>query len=224
MALENSSPSDVDAANLRVLNLENAVHEMYTSTDIKLPFHGWHHVSFVKTKAVEFATERNADPFLVAAASIVHDLNYVIRKNSAPSVARRMRRSLLRDAGFNPGDVLRVEEIINEAHTATRTDDISLEGTALSDADTLFKALPMTPVLFAHLYLSENSIGLRELGTKILQEQVPLLEKDIYFYDPAVREQYLPWAKINIELWQQIMTALDDPDVVSLLDGVHVKL
>ena len=28
--------------------------------------------------------------------------------------------------------------------------------------------------------------------------QMPLLEKDIYFYDPVVREKYLPWAKVNI--------------------------
>jgi len=178
----------------------------------------------VKTKAVEFANERNADPCLVAAASMVHDLNYVVRKNSTPSAARRLRRSFLKNAGFDPAEINRIEEIVNEAHTATRTDSISVEGAALSDADTLFKALPMTPVVFAHLYLRENGIGLRELGSKILREQMPLVEKNIYFYDPAVRDKYLPWAKVNIQLWQEIMAALDDPDIVSLLDAIDVKI
>jgi uncharacterized protein len=222
--LNRSRVSDADARNLRVTNLENAVHELYLSTEVSLPFHGWHHVYFVMTKAVEFAHERDADPCMVAAASIVHDLNYVVRKNSGPSTARRLRRSFLKKAGFDPAEMNRIEEIINEAHTATRTDSISAEGAALSDADTLFKALPMTPVIFAHLYLSENGIGLRELGSKILREQMPLVEKDIYFYDPVVREKYLPWAKVNIQLWQEIMAALDDQDIVSLLDAIDIKI
>jgi uncharacterized protein len=222
--LNPSQASDTTTHSQRVIDLENAVHEKYLSAEASLPFHGWHHVYFVKTKAVEFACERNADPCLVAAASIVHDLNYLVRKNSGPSAARRLRRSFLKTAGFDSAEIERIEEIVNEAHTATRTDSISAEGAALSDADTLFKALPMTPVLFAHLYLSENGIGLRELGSKILREQMPLVEKDIYFYDPAVREKYLPWAKVNIQLWREIMAALDDPDIVSLLDAIDVKL
>jgi uncharacterized protein len=222
--LKRNAPSDTGTRSLRLTSLENAVHEMYLSTEISLPFHGWHHIYFVKTKAVEFAHERNADSYLVAAASIVHDLNYVVRKNSSPSAARKLRGSFLKGAGFGTDEVSRVEEIINEAHTATRTDKISVEGAALSDADTLFKALPMTPVVFSHLYLSENGIGLRELASKILHEQVPLLEEGIYFYDPAVRDKYLPWARANIQLWQAIMAALGDPDIVSLLDAVDVKL
>jgi uncharacterized protein len=222
--LKQNQARDADARSLQVVNLENAVHELYLSVETNLPFHGWHHVYFVKTKAVEFAHERSANPFLVAAASIVHDLNYVVRKNSSPSAARRLRRSCLKEAGFDPEEMNRIEKIVNEAHTSTRTGSISVQGAALSDADTLFKALPMTPVIFAHLYLSENGIGLRELGSKILQEQIPLLEKDIYFYDPVVREKYLPWAKVNIQLWQEIMAALDDPDIVSLLDAIDVKM
>jgi uncharacterized protein len=63
---------------------------------------------------------------------------------------------MLRSAGFDTKEVDRIEEMILEAHTATRTSEISLEGSALSDADTLFKALPMTLVVFSHLFLEET--------------------------------------------------------------------
>lgn len=196
---------------------------MYIRAGNSLPFHGWHHVRFVTAKAVDFAKERGADHWLVAAAALLHDLNYLVRRNSEPEAGRSLRHRFLSDAGYGQPDITRVEEIIEEAHTATRTARISLEGSALSDADTLFKALPMTPVVFSHLYLTENGIGLRELGRKILDEQVPLVDQDIYFYDQEIGERYLPWARANIALWQQIMVSLDDPDVLSLLDAVHVR-
>jgi uncharacterized protein len=196
---------------------------MYSSKGDNLPFHGWHHVNFVTTKAIQFARARGADQYLVATAALVHDFNYLVRKNSAPAAGRRLRREFLTKAGYNADEINRIEGIISEAHTATRTESISLEGSALSDADTLFKALPMTPVVFSHLYLTENGIGLRELGRKILSEQAPLVERDIYFYDPDLSSRYLPWARTNILLWQQIMASLDDPDVMSLLDAVGVK-
>jgi uncharacterized protein len=203
--------------------LEEIVREAYTAAASRLPFHGWQHIDFVRTKAIQFAEERNADVILVAAAALVHDLNYLIKKNSEPSAATELRGSYLKSAGFEEADAQCVERIVNEAHTATRTAQISLEGAALSDADTLFKALPMTPVVFSHLYLEENGMGLRELGRKILEEQVPLMEQDIYFYDPKLRDRYLPWALANIGLWQQVMASLDDPDVVQLLDAVNVR-
>jgi uncharacterized protein len=207
----------------RVEELERAVRSLYASAGDSLPFHGWHHVDFVTTKAVEFARARDADPSVVAAAALVHDMNYLVRRNSAPKAGRMLRHKSLADVGYDPAEINRVEQIIDEAHTATRTAKISPEGSALSDADTLFKALPMTPVVFSHLYLTENGVGLRELGRKILREQLPLVEHGIYFYDHELRERYLPWARTNILLWQQIMASLDDPDVVTLLDAVHVK-
>lgn len=208
----------------RVEELENAVHTLYLKAQDHLPFHGWHHIYFVKKKAVQFAQERKANALLVAAASLVHDLNYVVRSNSEPGDGRTLRQSFLRGAGFQRAEIERVEEIINEAHTATRSEHISREGSALSDADTLFKALPVTPVVFSHLYLTENGVGLRDLAKKIVAEQEPLIEKDIYFYDPTVRDRYIPWAKANMGLWQQIVASLDDDDVVNLLTDVDVKL
>jgi uncharacterized protein len=207
----------------RGADLERSVQKLYADAGDSLPFHGWHHVSFVTTKAVEFALERDADPATVKTAALLHDLNYLVRKNSDPEAGRALRQTLLKRAGYADDEISRVEEIISEAHTATRTADISREGSALSDADTLFKALPMTPVVFSHWYLTENGIGLRELGRKILDEQVPLLSQGIYFYDPTLRERYLPWVRANIELWRQIMTSLDDPDVLALLRAVDVR-
>jgi uncharacterized protein len=224
MSLRRPVSGERGAPDRRVKDLEHAVQKLYASEGDRLPFHGWHHVYFVLSKAVQFADERDADTSLVAAASLVHDLNYVVRKNSEPEAGRRLRQEFLAKSGFGSDEILRVEKIITEAHTATRGERISVEGTALSDADTLFKALPMTPVVFSHLYLTENGVGLRELGMKILQEQVPLIERGIYFYDQAVRERYLPWALANIQLWQHIMASLDDPDVVALLDVVNVRL
>jgi len=208
----------------RLQDLENAVRKLYNSAKDHLPFHGWHHIYFVKTKAVQFANERRANPLLVAAASLVHDLNYVVRSNSTPDAGRQLRHEFLREAGFERPDIDRVEQIINEAHTATRSETISAEGAALSDADTLFKALPMTPVVFSHLYLTENGIGLRELAEKIVKEQLPLMEEGIYFYDSAVRDRYFPWAEANMRLWQEIVDSLGDPDIVDLLREVDIKV
>lgn len=82
----------------------------------------------------------------------------------------------------------------------------------------------MTPVVFSHLYLAENGIGLRELAEKIVAEQLPLMEEGIYFYDPSVRERYFPWAEANMRLWQEIVESLGDPDIVELLQEVNVRI
>ena len=208
----------------RVQELEDAVRDLYLAAQDHLPFHGWHHIDFVKKKAVQFARERKANSLLVAAASLVHDLNYVVRSNSEPEDGRSLRQRFLRKAGFRRTEIEHIEKIINEAHTATRSECISPEGSALSDADTLFKALPVTPVVFSHLYLTENGIGLRDLAEKIVGEQEPLIEKNIYFYDSSVRDRYIPWADENMRLWQQIMASLEDVDVKDLLAEVDVKL
>jgi uncharacterized protein len=203
----------------RIAQLEKRIREIYAECAAHLPFHGWPHVEFVRKKATEFARDRHADVALVEAAALVHDLNYVAKRNSTPAAGEQLRRECLADAGYGSDEVGLIEQLIQEAHTATRTHDISPAGSALSDADTLFKALPVTPVLLAHRYLAENGIGLRALADKILDEQRPLLDDKIYFYDPAVAERYLPWAQANLELWEKVVDALGDPDVRALLDS-----
>jgi uncharacterized protein len=192
------------------------VRELYLSKRRDVPFHGWHHVSFVLGKATEFAKELGADVLLVQAAALTHDLNYLVKGNSEPEAGEVLRKELLKNAGFANQQLGKIESIIREAHTATRGRDISHEGMALSDADTLYKALPVTPILFSNGYLVENGISLRELAEKILSEQRPLRENNIDFYtDSALR--YQQWADVNFSLWENVLEAIKDEDVQEML-------
>jgi uncharacterized protein len=186
----------------------------------RLQFHGWHHVSFVRTKAARFAVLNGAEVSVVETAALVHDVNYLVRRNSAASAGSRLRLAILKRAGVPKRVALWVDRIVDEAEMATRGRDISLEAQALSDADTLFKALPVTPVVLAHRYLEENGIGLRELANKICGEQQNVHDEGFYFYNPEAAEMYAHWATANLQLWQCIRESLDDADVSSLLEAV----
>ncbi|MFJ2769235.1 hypothetical protein [Streptomyces sp. NPDC087300] len=207
----------------RVATLRGFVRKLCTEHDDRLPFHGWHHIAFVSAKGVEFALRNGADTEIVAAAALVHDLNYLVRKNSEPSAGESLRAHQLRRSGFTDQEIDRIEAVISESHTASRTCEISPEGAALSDADTLFKAVPITPVVLSHRYLAENDISLRQLARKIVDEQTPLVDEGIYFYDPDARARYLPWATANLNLWKSLLDSLDDPDVDELLRSVNVR-
>jgi uncharacterized protein len=186
----------------------------------RLQFHGWHHVSFVRAKAIDFAAHNGADGSVVEVAALVHDVNYLVRRNSPAAAGQSLRLEILAECGV-PADVARwVDEIVDEAEMATRGRDISLEAQALSDADTLFKALPVTPVVLAHRYLRENGLSLRELADKIVGEQCDVHDEGYYFYDPEAAATYSRWATANLQLWQCIKEAVDDPTVVELLDAV----
>src|SRR5205807_1571057 len=67
--------------------------------DGSLPFHGWHHVSFVRAKAVRFALANGSDAGVVETAALVHDLNYLVRRNSPAAAGREPRLRVLADAG-----------------------------------------------------------------------------------------------------------------------------
>ncbi|ACU39003.1 MULTISPECIES: HD family phosphohydrolase [Actinosynnema] len=185
-----------------------------------LQFHGWHHVSFVRDKAVLFAGRNGADVALVEVAALVHDVNYVVRRNSLPVDGRELRMEILADAGVPDEAALRVDEVVEEAEMRTRDRWISVEAQALSDADTLFKALPVTPVVLAPKYLLENGITLRQLAHKIVGEQRSKHDEGYYFYDPQAAALYSRWASANLELWQCIVESLDDPTVEELLAAV----
>jgi uncharacterized protein len=182
-----------------------------------LPFHGWTHTDFVRMKAAEFARERGADQRLVEAAALVHDLNYVVAPSSSPDAGRTYRGDLLRMHGFTDKDVVRIERIICGAHTAWRQEQVDQETACLSDADTLYKALPITPVLFSHKYLDENEMPLADLAKKIVSEQLDKLSSNYYFYDDELTRRYAPWAKANLRLWSAVLESLDDPDVARLV-------
>jgi uncharacterized protein len=182
-----------------------------------LPFHSWTHTEFVWSKATEFARERSADERLVGAAALVHDLNYVVEHDSTPDAARSLRNELLADHSFTAGEIARIEQIIRGAHTAWRQDRVDVETACLSDADTLYKALPITPVLYAHRYLAENDIPLVDLARKIISEQAEKLSSGYYFYDDEIARKYEPWAQANLALWRVLQESLGDPDVARLV-------
>jgi uncharacterized protein len=185
-----------------------------------LPFHGWHHVEFVRTKAARFARSNGADESVVETAALVHDLNYLVRRNSPAAAGQDLRSEILAAAGVSEQVARWIERIINEAEMASRGRHISWEAQALSDADTLFKALPVTPIVLAHRYLTENGVSLAELAGKIVGEQQDVHDAGYYFYDPAAAALYDRWASANLELWQCVVESLDDPSVTELLAAV----
>lgn len=200
--------------------VERRVKRLCDKFAANLPFHGWHHVHFVRTKAAAFARANGSDPAVVETAALVHDVNYIVRRNSAAAAGRDLRMSILSKAGVPEQVAEQIDKIVNEAEMATRHRDISPAAQALSDADTLFKALPVTPVVLAHRYLSENGVTLGELANKIVGEQRGPHDAGFYFYSPEAKAMYSRWATANLELWQCVVEALDDPSVGELLEAV----
>ncbi|WNV84255.1 HD family phosphohydrolase [Umezawaea sp. Da 62-37] len=200
--------------------VERRVWELCTRLAPQLQFHGWHHVSFVRDKSVHFAERNGSDVDVVHVAALVHDVNYVVRRNSPAAEGSDLRMRILADAGVDAATSDWIDRIVDEAEMRNRHRDISPEAQALSDADTLFKALPVTPVVLAHKYLLENGITLRELAHKIVGEQQDKQDDGYYFYDPEAAATYSRWATANLELWQCIVESLDDPCVTDLLAAV----
>jgi uncharacterized protein len=203
-----------------VREVERQVRALCESSAAKLPFHGWHHVSFVRSKGAVFAAHNGADVALVETAALVHDVNYLVRRNSLAEDGRALRMRILADAGIANPVAEHIDEVVCEAEMRTRHRDISPAAQALSDADTLFKALPVTPVMLAHRYLDENGVSLRELATKIVGEQRGVHAEGYYFYSEQAAAMYSRWATANLELWQCIVESLDDPSVAELLTAV----
>ncbi|MBP2330057.1 uncharacterized protein JOF56_010442 [Kibdelosporangium banguiense] len=203
--------------------VERRVRRLCQRFAANLPFHGWHHVHFVRTKAGAFARANGSDPAVVETAALVHDLNYIVKRNSDAAEGREIRMRILAAAGVAEPVAEWIDDIVVEAEISTRHRDISKEAQALSDADTLFKALPVTPVMLAHRYLSENGITLGQLANKIVGEQRGKHDEGFYFYSPQAKAMYSHWASANLELWQCVVEALDDPSVGELLDAVNAQ-
>lgn len=208
----------------QISRLESAVADLYERVGAEaVPFHGWAHVQFVREKAIEFARANGGDLNLVSVCALVHDINYIVSQNSEPVDGKPMRRNLLTESSFNEFDCDRIESIIESVHTAHRESAVSLEAAALSDADTLFKALPITPVVLSDLYRSETGLTLEMMAKKIVREQRPLMAKGIYFYDSDAERLYGPWARTNLALWTQILECLRDPSVGKLLYRLGIQ-
>jgi uncharacterized protein len=205
----------------RVERLRRQLRALYAERAADLPYHGWHHVAFVSAKAVAFARELGADECRAEVAGLVHDLNYLVDPTTAAAAGEDLRRRFLAGAGFEPAEIEVIETIVLEAETGRRDAAISVEAQALSDADTLFKSLPITPVVLAPRYLAETGRSLRELAEGIVRDQVPLDASGIYFYSAGARRRYAAWGTTNLQLWRYILDSLDDPDVADLLELIE---
>lgn len=203
----------------RTNTLATALKELYYTHARTLLFHGWHHIYLTAKKAVEFADEfPEVDKELLEAAALTHDLNYLVKTNTAPEVGKELREQYLTKAGFNSSEIAAVEAIVMEGHTGTRHATISHAAKALSDADSLFKIMPLTPIIFSSHYIVENKVDIHQWADKIIQEQKPLMEQGIYFYTKKANEKYLEWAKTDLALVEQVKESLDDPAIKEMLD------
>lgn len=219
MSAENSVGAPPSTVPRMVIDaVERQVRELCQRLASRLPFHGWHHVHFVRTKSVEFASANGSDVSVVETAALVHDVNYIVHRNSSAATGVTLRKQILAQAGVNLLIAEWIEDVVREAEMAVRHRDISPEAQALSDGDTLFKALPVTPVMLAHRYLEETGVSLRELANKIVSEQRNIHDDGYYFYNPEAAATYKRWAETNLQLWQCIKESLDDPTVEHLLN------
>lgn len=204
--------------------LTRAVRQLYARYEQRLPFHGWQHIRFVRDKAMEFAALNSSDVRFVGAAALVHDVNYLVHRNSSALAGRQLRIELLTSAGVSTELAHRVDRVVCEAEMGSRHRRISIEAQALSDADTLFKALPITPVVLAHRYLAETGTSLRELAAKIVGEQQRAFDDGFYFYNQEAAAMYSGWALANLTLWQCVLESLDDPVVDDLVRAIDPTL
>jgi uncharacterized protein len=127
------------------------------------------------------------------------------------------RNKILQKYGFDEDFVNKIEGIILEAHTGDRGAKISLEGAALSDADALFKVMPISPFLFSARYMMQNKVDIFRWSEKILTEQKPLVEQGIYFYTPIAKEKYTKWAVQNLKTIEIVKEAFDDQDIQNVI-------
>ncbi|MCA9383632.1 HD family phosphohydrolase [Candidatus Dojkabacteria bacterium] len=201
--------------------LFESVFELYNLPEnkSKLLFHGWHHINFVHNMSIKFAESIDARIDMVASAALVHDLNYIFTDKLEPEAANAKIQEYLEMSDFSPEDTSFILGVIEDAHTEYRENrTLSLEAQALSDADTLFKSLPTTPILFASKFLTQNKYDIGKLANKVVAEQKPLMDKGIYFYTDLARSQYSDWAETSLHMWENVLDSLSDPDVAELLD------
>ncbi|HEV2403541.1 MAG TPA: HD domain-containing protein [Candidatus Saccharimonadales bacterium] len=184
---------------------------LYGKHKKSLLFHGWHHIYFVAKKAVEFANELDVNKEIVEAAALTHDLNYIVDvRAQGPEAGTALRTKYLKEAGFSESEISEINKIVLEEHTAYRHANISDAAKVLSDADSLFKVMPINPVLFSSKFITETKSDLRAWATRIINEQKPLMEQGIYFYTDIAKCKYTAWAETDLELVEQVLEALDD--------------
>lgn len=205
----------------QIASIRRMVETLYSNQSGKneIKFHGLPHINFVCAKAIHFAKMNGANLNLVNVSALLHDLNYVEARDSKVEIGRRVRSDILTTVGVEDAEISKIEDIICSADITSQIAAESLEAQALSDADTLFKILPITPVLFSHHYLNENSVSIGELARKIIKFQVKKFENGSLFYNKSAYEKYRKWADANYKLWTQILECEEDNDIAKLISS-----
>jgi uncharacterized protein len=141
----------------------------------------------------------------------------MVKVYSPATLGDKLRDKYLHQHGYSKDEIALINKIIANCETNKRQKTMSPEEKALSDADTLFKALPITPILFGSKYITENNIDIKKLAAQIIAYQKPLFQKNIYFYTKLAKRKYLKWARINLMLWDNVRESLSDPEVDAVL-------
>lgn len=203
----------------RTKQLLNNLRALYDDYQEELLFHGWHHISFVTRKALEFAQEFPAmNREYLEAAALTHDINYIVDVTSGVDDGQILRAEQLRLVGFDETEIALIEKTVHEASTENSGGNISDAAKALSDGDKLFKVLPVGPMILSARYITETKVDIRKWADRIIRDQKPLLENDVYFHTALARKKYLSWARLNLDWVEQVRYSLDDPDVQLFLD------
>ena len=205
----------------RIERLYDYIFELYQQHKEKLLFHGWHHINFVYKKSTIFAKELEANIELVQAAALTHDLNYIVSKGSKTKDGKEIRSKILKGQKFSEEEIKIINIIVEEACISNKTNNvnISLEAQALSDADSVFKVIPITPLLFTSKYIEETDVDIKYLAdTIIISKQEHLIEKDIFFYSKLAKEKYNELAKFHLQLWKHVSKSLEDEDISEVLE------
>lgn len=86
---------------------------------------------------------------------------------NSPEEGIDVRTHFLKEARYTDEEIEKIEQIVMEINTWSRDESISPEAKALSDADMLFKCLPITPLLYSSKNIWQKQVNL----SKILRKQ-----------------------------------------------------
>lgn len=170
-------------------------------------------------KTGHFAQHLGADIPLSQAAALTHDLNHVAHKGvwTESKEGALLRKQMLTDCKIQDDLIQRIEAIIQSCEIVHRGTNLSLEGQALSDADSLFKVLPSTPILFTAGMMKQTDWSIKRIAEKVVRDQLKLIESDTYFFSDYARQNYMHLARANIYQMRDLLETLNDDDIAHML-------
>src|SRR3989442_977346 len=92
--------------------VEQQVRQLCERYADKLPFHGWHHVSFVRARAAGFGGVKGAEVTGAETAALVHEVNYMGPGNSTAADGRGLRVEILAKAGLPQPAAVWIDRIV----------------------------------------------------------------------------------------------------------------